>query len=681
MNSNRDIEKLKESFHNIPIPQELDFTIEKAIQAGKKEKKKNNLYKLMASAALLCFAILTTHSAIKTNETPFKSTVYTEPNNSITEKTLPMVETVDNLKVLLSKFNNETPNFRDISEAAEINLNTTTKKDAAGSFSQTNVQVAGVDEGDTIKTDGDYIYKIKNKINNNSSQGVQIIKALPSENMTIVQSINTDNITPVQLYVKDNYLIVIGSISKPIKIQSLPEMNQKNTVKADMIYPYYSSTSVQVYDISDKTNAKLLRKVELDGNYSASRLIGSNLYFISNKYIYKDMLEDSTTPSNFLPSYKDSLEGNNSQTLDLNKVTYCPEALDSSYIMIGSLNLNKLNEKLNITATLGSGRNIYCSLDNLYIAGYNYTPSKDFKTTIYKFKLSDGIVNFQGSGEVKGNILNQFSMDESNGNLRITTTNTLFDGNNNNQDNNLFILDKDMKVIGKIEGLAKGERIYSTRFIGDKAFMVTFKNTDPLFVLDLKNPENPKVLGELKIPGFSTYLHPYDENHIIGFGKDTEIRNNGNGEVAYQKGMKLALFDVSDLSNPKQEFMTTIGDSGTYSNLLSDHKALLFSKEKNLLAFPITVMEQTTDKNTSAGTSKGIFTGAYVYNIDLKTGFNLKGKLTHINNNDIDAYNYNWNSTISRVIYIKDNIYTISNSSIKANNIADLKEKGNLELK
>jgi inhibitor of cysteine peptidase len=181
------------------------------------------------------------------------------------------------------------------------------------------------------------------------------------------------------------------------------------------------------------------------------------------------------------------------------------------------------------------------------------------------------------------------------------------------------------------------------------------------------------VLGELKIPGFSTYLHPYDENHIIGIGMDTELVNNGRVEVARQKGMKLAIFDVTDLGNPIQEFMTTIGDQGTYSELLDNHKALLFSKEKNLLAFPISMTEQGVDR-------KNVFLGALVYNIDLNTGFSLKGKLTHMPTTDVSSSKFNGNSSISRVIYINDNIYSISNAAIEANDIIDLSKKGRIDL-
>jgi len=285
-------------------------------------------------------------------------------------------------------------------------------------------------------------------------------------------------------------------------------------------------------------------------------------------------------------------------------------------------------------------------------------------------------------------------MDESGKYFRITTTDGtgMLKGGSGEQKNNLYVLDESLKVKGKLEGLAPGERIYSTRFIGDRAYMVTFKNTDPLIVIDLKNPESPKVLGQLKIPGFSNYLHPYDENHIIGFGKDTEEviskDQNGNqvGAWAKTKGMKLAIFDVSDVNNPKQQFVTTIGGRGTYSELLYDHKALLFNKDKNLLAFPVDVMnEGDGEKQFPYGGFE--FQGLYVYNVSLKDGFVLKGKISHV-----DFVDSNYNSVmkekqvmagdykVQRGLYINNTLYTLSNGGIKANNLNDLKEIGKIKI-
>ncbi|CAK4820236.1 unnamed protein product, partial [Aphanomyces euteiches] len=190
-------------------------------------------------------------------------------------------------------------------------------------------------------------------------------------------------------------------------------------------------------------------------------------------------------------------------------------------------------------------------------------------------------------------------MDEYGGYFRIaTTTGEAWRNDEQTTKNNVYVLNEALEITGKLENLAPGERIYSTRFMGNRAYIVTFKQVDPLFVIDLTHPQAPKVLGSLKIPGFSDYLHPYDENHIIGFGKDTVEMSNGNGGIAgvgsttaFYQGMKIALFDVTDVSHPIEMFKESIGDRGTDSELLHNPKALLFNKEKGLLAFPVTLMK------------------------------------------------------------------------------------------
>ena len=326
-------------------------------------------------------------------------------------------------------------------------------------------------------------------------------------------------------------------------------------------------------------------------------------------------------------------------------------------------------------------------------------------------------------------------MDENNGYFRIATTSGNSWDSSHPLANNLYVLDSNLKETGKIEGIAAGEKIYSTRFVGNRAYMVTFKSIDPLFVIDTTDPSAPKLAGELKIPGYSTYLHPYDENHLIGFGNEVDESIDANkvhsSDAVYYtavQGMKLGLFDVTDLNHPTEMFKEVIGDRGTTSDLLSNHKALLFDKSKNLLAFPIMVTElpkDTCSSNTystcpstcqkvcvptncmltngiqvcttdcdgqNSCTSptyvepKPVFAGAYVYNIDLAHGFTLKGKITHFSADDIanaSAGNYgsiDYNKMIQRIIYIGENLYTISQAIIKANLMSDLTEKKSISL-
>jgi hypothetical protein len=193
---------------------------------------------------------------------------------------------------------------------------------------------------------------------------------------------------------------------------------------------------------------------------------------------------------------------------------------------------------------------------------------------------------------------------------------------------------------------------------------------DPLFVLDLSDIDNPKILGKLKIPGYSNYLHPVDENHILGFGKDTEVYGNN----AYYQGMKMALFDISDVTNPIEKHVEIIGDRGTDSDLLYNHKALLYDADKNLLAFPVTVRRVTEDKKAATQYGQFEFDGAYVYNFSKDTGFELKGKISHLTDEDyLKAGNYfDYSKKINRILYANGNLFTTSMANIQAHRLDDL---------
>ena len=234
----------------------------------------------------------------------------------------------------------------------------------------------------------------------------------------------------------------------------------------------------------------------------------------------------------------------------------------------------------------------------------------------------------------------------------------------------MFVLNGNLDIVGSVDDLAPGERIYSTRFMGDKAYMVTFRQVDPLFVIDLSDPENPEVLGELKITGVSEYLHPYDEDHIIGIGKEAT-------EEGRFLGMKISLFDVSDVSNPIEVAKIEIGDRGTSSDALNDHKAVLFDKEKNLLVLPVDLYESSEEN------SWGDFRwqGAMVLDISPE-GITERGRITHRDHDaDEDGYYYKqWQSSISRSLYMDDVLYTISQITVKANFLDSLDEIKEVEI-
>ena len=305
------------------------------------------------------------------------------------------------------------------------------------------------------------------------------------------------------------------------------------------------------------------------------------------------------------------------------------------------------------------------------------------KTSIHKISIDKEKVEYKNFAEVKGQVLNQFSMDERDGFFRIATTKNkswsqFIDEKEADSYSNVYILDENLKQVGALEGLAKGERIYSVRFMGKKAYMVTFKQTDPLFIIDLAEPANPKVLGELKIPGFSNYLHPYDENTLIGIGK--EITEDPSGRVM-AGGLKISLFDVSQADKPVELDKYVAGDTGSDSVALYDHKAFLFSKEKQLLALPVSLTEKTKEQPWG----KFTFGGAMVFKIDGKK-ITLKGKIDHSDNGkagnveSLNGYSY-YDNTVKRSLYIDKTLYTLSGQYLKMNNLEDLKPVNSLKIK
>ncbi|NOX71730.1 MAG: hypothetical protein GXO64_03470, partial [Candidatus Micrarchaeota archaeon] len=286
-------------------------------------------------------------------------------------------------------------------------------------------------------------------------------------------------------------------------------------------------------------------------------------------------------------------------------------------------------------------------------------------TIINKLSYDNGKMEVVANGKVPGHVINQFSMDEYDNIFRIATTVnprwSRFGEARTESQNNIYALDSDIRIIGKLEGLAKGERIYSTRFMGDKLYMVTFRQVDPFFVIDLSDPRNIKDLGKLKIPGFSRYLHPYDENTIIGIGQDTT-------ETGRTKGLKISLFDVSDVSNPKEIAKFVTDERYATSTALYNHHAFLLSKEKELLVIPA----YSSGGYRGDGTK---YNGAFVFHIT-KNEIKLRGLIDHSRGSD----NF-WQPQVERSLYINELLYTKSPSLLRINKIEDLTPVKDIELK
>lgn len=600
---------------------------------------------------------------------PIKEMSYSEVQQT---SQLPKVENFENLHAMLKDRVKDTDRFYvnemiedSMPETATNSVDSTKGEELVSEkdYSETNVQVEGVDEADYVKTDGKYIYYLTNN-------KLTITDVKDNNNLISASKIDFENeeFIAQEIFLKDDKLVIIGTTGHECEI---------TTNQDKRYYPTYKSYTVaRIYNIEDRTKPILERTIEIEGSYVSSRMIGDNVYLIANKYIYaylcKEYKISDLEEEYFKPEYMDTAISEELKCIGFDSIYYIPEFEDTSYLNIAAFNV-KTNEPASIESYLGAGNQVYASNTNLYITKikYNYEDNSnkyDLNTEIYKFNLKDATCTFEKTGSVPGSVLNQFSMDEKDGYFRIATTDST-SWNNENNTNNLYVLNENLEIVGKVEGLAPGEKIYSVRFMGNRAYMVTFVQTDPLFVIDLSSPTNPVVLGELKIPGYSKYLHPYDETHLIGFGEDTKVVNYGYGDQVVTDGMKISLFDVTDPSNPTEMYSIKIGEKGTYSELLYNHKALLFSKEKNIIAFPISI----TGNNYNV-----TFQGAIVYGLSLEKGFELKAKISNTAT-DLDKY-YSRNN-VERIIYIKDTLYTLSNSLIKATDMNTMETKGSIELK
>ncbi len=525
----------------------------------------------------------------------------------------------------------------------------------SNNFSKTNNQVQGVDEGDTTKTDGSHIYQI-------IEGKVVIVNANPTEQMKMEATISfQQTFHPQQLFLHNQSLIVIGSSWKGVSWGS----NKKK-----QLLPIDDTTKVIVYDITNKTAPKITREMEIEGQFVTSRKIDSTMYFIANHSPNYWRLEKDKTVD-LRPRMYDSSVADEYNPIPFEAIKKIPQSNETNFTLIGSFDLANSDSKLKVDSYLGSGEQIYMSQNLLYIAVNRFHFNNEGEwtppdTEIYKFKIDRTEISFQQLGEVEGQILNQFSMDEHNGYFRIATTK----GDSWNEEqpstNNIYILDEKMNIAGEIEDLAKGERIYSVRFMGDRAYIVTFKQVDPLFVIDASDPTNPTVLGELKVPGFSSYLHPYDENHLIGFGYDTKLvyddKAPNSEPIVLTQGMKISLFDITDFHHPKEKDTEIIGGRGTQSELLYNHKVLFHHPGKNLYGFPITMYRE---KEESTFEQEFLFQGALLYEITPENGIVEKARLTDMAEDVEDIYE-DWNKRILRLLYIEDSLYTISNNRLTA---------------
>jgi len=582
-------------------------------------------------------------------------------------------------------------------------------------YSETNIQVEGVDEADIIKTDGNYIYTISDSI-------LYIIEAYPGEDAEIISTIKFDS-NPSSLFINGDKLAVFGNFYDYDYMEKIGYSS------------YYNSMSYfNIYDISDRDDPELEKEYKFEGGYFRGRMIGDNVYFVTT----------SSPQYNIDRPIPLIIEGDEMREIPISNIYYYDIRYNyPTYVNIHSINLADTSENVGSASLVVEGsQNMYMSENNIYMTYTEYISEYELEkqitmellesnlsqyeieliekikktdndvltqyekeskiwqvydvhlrrmdrdeqeelrdeaeillkkklnetkylefTVIHKVEVDGEDIEPVANGKVPGHVINQFSMDEHNDVLRIATTVSArwsrFDSSRSESTNNIYTLDEDLEVMDEMEKIAEGEQIYSTRFIGGRLYMVTFRQIDPFFVIDLSNPYKIKKLGELKIPGFSRYLHPYDEDTIIGIGQEAT-------ETGRTTGLKISLFDVSDVTDPEEIAKYVTEERYASSSALYEHKAFLFSKEKNLLVIPAYSYDYYDSGDS--------YNGAFVFNIE-KDEIELRGLIDHSSSTD-----YYWQPAVERSLYIEELLYTKSNKLLRINKIEDLSKVKNIEL-
>lgn len=554
---------------------------------------------------------------------------------------------------------------------------------SGGDYSQTNTQVLWVDESDMVKTDGSYLYYF-----NETEKAVFILDAREStQDPKLVKKIHLpETFYNPQLYVTENRLVIIASGYSQTDYSKMWYYINRN-----------SKTYTIVFDTTDKNNTELIKLYSSDGDYKESRRIGDVLYVLSNNYFnypyynIKNVDDIQIDFEKMLPQKLDisktdvvseqnlTLQNKNlpysvsaGDVIDCNNISYSfPDeetlknvGFNPGYTIISSINLKDASQEVSTKVIAGNNNEIHMSSENLYMTEaiyepFNYSCPPNARcampffwggtqnTLIHKLNIDGPKITYQDTALIPGAPLNQYSMDEYEGNFRIITSQWQPE-----RSTGLYILDKNLENVSQLVDLAPGESFQSNRFIGDKLFLVTFEQIDPLFAIDLKDVKKPTVLWELKIPGFSTYLHPYDANHLIGLGYDTKTNQWGGTQTS---GIKVDLYTInydkkcgdSGLTAEQvkkcasgeykgiiveQAFTKTLWGAGSYSEALSNPRMFVWNKDRKTLLLPATLYERDANYQTT-----DYYNGLFALKIDASAGISLLGKTTHIDMTGVEA--------------------------------------------
>lgn len=608
----RDHEKimtyLKDDEKNIDIPKSLEpeqmqkrLKQYKAQKTAEKKKRRVRFWKSISTvAACLCVVAgitLTSKQPWKDqDETTCKDTVLENISKDIeiTEVADAGLEfpciTYEDIYASMKKTWEEEKKWRAYDENSIVMLDapeeeamkemSNTPMDAVGT---TNVQTVGVDEGDIVKNDGRYLYqKIRSEDHGEFKTVIQVVDTL--NGLKEVARIGEFE-SLEEFYVCENIVVTIES---KYLADSISDEKGRTACK-DIAYWENYFHEISFFDISDRTKPDKINTFTLQGNYASSRIVDGYFYGFSRYYA------NEGKGSEDYDAYVPKINGIPLKAEDI----YLPEENDdTSYLVLVAVDLKNPMEFTDTTGIVAGSDIYYVSENNIYVADYKTVDLENGwnsdSTELLRFSYDKGNFSLQATGKINGSLNNNFSLDEYEDYLRVVSTVREYETveitddrtgenigayiENERQTNALYVLNDGLEVIGKIEGLAENEQIYSARFMGTIGYFVTFRQTDPLFAVDLSVPESPQILSELKVSGFSEYLHGYGKDRLFGLGMEADE------ETGIQEGMKLSMFDVSDPTNV-QEISRLPLEKYNHSEALYNHHAIMISPTKNLIGF------------------------------------------------------------------------------------------------
>jgi hypothetical protein len=559
-------------------------------------------------------------------------------------------------------------------------------------FSETNVQEMGVDESDKVKTDGNHIYVAGNT-------AVNVVQTDADGNLEALSRIEVGGAVD-SLYLRGETLVVLYTPASGVGGYWGGIEPAVPALMVGMPYwlPIQAKTGVLLMDVEDPANPTLIKEWILDGRLISSRRIDAKLHVIQQflpdlppiavhydsaeggvDQVIRDNLEqlESLTLDQLTPSY--AVLDENGDPLSQGRLVATEDFVRPSdpegatIVAVVTIDLDNPDADHQSMGAVLDAHHVYASTDTLYLASQRWRWSAaadawfggEVVTSIHGLDLTAERVSYVGKGRVPGSVLNQFSFGEYKRVLRVaTTTGWSWDGTSGNNVYCLQAANGVLETIGKLEGLAPGETIYSARFIGTRGFLVTFVKVDPLLTLDLSDPTAPQVVGELKVPGYSDYIHPLGENHLLTIGKDTTLEN----DIAWYQGVQLSIFDITDFANPVVLHQEVLGDRGTHSEALHNHKAFTYWAERGLLAIPLELHEHEAPAQSPSAWAPWTFTGLQVLRVDIEQGFARIGRISTADAASPTCFSCGW----TRGLFIEDDVFAVTADAVRAANVDDI---------